>query len=117
VKVFHRDVFMPDCVYEAAAVVLCQLGGRYRLSTHAKNQRAVREVTLPQPLPIAQLEIIEVTTNGVGVEKMLLRFKAVTGTDDVVMGLTNSGLVTTVYHNKSDDRHFTLNTSKYERTT
>ena len=79
-----------------------------RLSRHAEERMALKGVTLPETLPIAQLEIIEVTTG----EKMLLRFPF--GGRDVVVGLTNGGVVTTVYHNAVGDRHSTLDPSKYE---
>ena len=107
-RVFHKDVFMPESVYLEAATALCRLGGKYRLSRHAEERMALKGVTLPETLPIAQLEIIEVTTG----EKMLLRFPF--GGRDVVVGLTNGGVVTTVYHNAVGDRHSTLDPSKYE---
>lgn len=107
-KVFHKDVFMPDAVYLNAAMALCRLGGRYRLSRHATERMTLKGVTLPDILPVAQLEIIEVTAGA----KMLLRFPF--GGKDVVIGLTNDGLVTTVYNNDSTDHHSTLDSSKYE---
>lgn len=107
--VYHKDVNMTHAVWHEAAMVLCRLGGRYRLSAHARQRKVQKDIDLPERIPIADCTIVEVT--GSPCIKMLVRFPY--GEKDVVMGLTTDGLVTTIYHNEQDDHHATLDIRRY----
>jgi hypothetical protein len=107
--VYHVDVYMPDTVYYSAVNVLCESGGRYRLSRHARERMVQKNVSLPERIPVGSCSIIEVT--GIPMAKMLLRFTF--GGKDVVMGLSKEGVVTTLYWNQCHDVHTTLDRSKY----
>lgn len=107
--VYHVDVYMPDAVYQEAALTLCKLGGAFFLSHHAQDRMREKKIVLPKLLPMGSLTIIEVT--GFPVIKMLVRFPF--GEKDIVMGLTTGGKVTTVYCNDRGDCHRTLDRSKY----
>lgn len=110
IPVYHADIYIPENVYRQAAFALCNTGGTYRLNPHASARVVEKHIQLPDRIPIHKCTIIEVTGNPM--RKYLIRFPF--GERDVVMSLTEHGSVITVWTNALDDRHTTLDHSKYE---
>ena len=110
IPVYHADIYIPEQVYLEAALALCNTGGKYTLNPHAEARVVEKRIQLPETIPVHKCTIVEVTGNPM--RKFLVRFPF--GGRDVVMSLTKDGTVVTVWGNASDDRHSTLDPSKYE---
>ena len=110
IPVYHADIYIPEKLYVQAALALCETGGRYLLNPHAAARVVEKGIAMPNLIPIGKCTIVEVTGNPM--RKYLIRFPF--GGRDVVMSLTKEGYVLTVWGNASDDKHSTLDHSKYE---
>lgn len=112
---YHRQVFLPKPLNDEALSVLVRKNGEYSLSGHARQRMFEKGVTLPQRIPFQRVDVIEVTVENDKLSKFLVRFDSCDGVNDIVLSYTVDGTVLTVYHNRKDDKHFTLDRSQYRR--
>jgi hypothetical protein len=112
---YHRDIHLPQALEDQALDVLAKANGAYKATEHAIDRAYAKGIILPPRIPLREVQIIEVTTEGGRLLKFLLRFPSRLRKYDVVMSYTVTGICPTVYHNERDDVHHTLDTSQYAR--
>jgi hypothetical protein len=111
---YHREKYLPNLSKWNNAVL------RLRFTNHAewaaKNDRygVIDLYSLPRYLVIDTDTVVEAETNDKGVVvKLVLRLKYDGNRDVVVVVMVPDGSVKTVWFNKKDDTHKTLDLSKY----
>lgn len=110
-KLYHKDVYMPD-----GYKVPCWRN-RLMYSRHAldasRNDR-YGYIDLPNWIDYDKSTVIEVETSDDVVIKQVWR-TTYDDTRDLILVVTNTGIVKTVWINVRTDKHTTLDVSKYER--
>ena len=110
-RLYHREVYAPVPMFRSPGVV------RVHYTDHAREQAETdrygnMRAYLHKFIDFDEGEIVEVEVTDGLVSKRLVRIRA-TKELDLVLAVLSNGRVTTVWVNQRDDRHSTLNRSKY----
>lgn len=110
-RLYHCDVYLP------AGLKAPVYEGELHYTEHAK--RAAQDdrygtIPLPKFFAAEGAQLIEVETQAGFPVKQLWRRK-LDKDNDLVMAITKDGRVKTVWLNRSDDKHRTLQVDKYQR--
>ena len=111
---YHKDIYIPENIKEQLPDKPIKLV----YSRHAEDARhndRYGEVTKLSWLNPAEAEVIEVEVIGGKIIKVVYRLKMDDTLDQCVVVNVPEGLVRTVWANRRNDNHKTLNKSKYER--
>lgn len=111
VLMFHKDVYLPARAQKPCHTGLLQYS---RHALRAGRERGVDLARLPKTLPLPDARVVEAELDDTTgeVHKQVWRF-AYDPQWDLVMPVLFSGLVTTVWFNRSDDLHVTLCRERY----
>ncbi len=111
-KLYHYQVFMPKLKLPVGTMEL--IYGRHAL-TSAKNDR-YGLIRLPNFLDLTQAKVIEVETDdNKNVVKVVYRTKLDNTRDLCIVVLVDTCFVKTVWINKANDQHRTLDTQRYNK--
>lgn len=112
-KIYHREQKeFPDKVRK-----MVMAGYDVSYSNHAKRASKTDrygKIFLPSKIYFSGEQVIEVEMNGDDVVKYLIRLPY-TKKLDAIFAMTNDNFVKTVWLNKNDDNHTTLDLSKYSK--
>jgi hypothetical protein len=94
--------------------MMVRRNGEYRLTQHARDRMREKGVRLPSRIPFFKCQVIEVTIEYGEITKFLVRFPDDCA-GDICVSCTSTGNICTVYKNRPNDRHSTLDTRQYMR--
>ena len=106
---YHKDVFLP------AAARALRFAVMLRYSAHARQAAKTDrygDISLPHVFNSDDAELIEVEVENSKVRKMVYR-QPYNRENDLVIVMNPDGLVRTVWLNRNNDAHHTLDTTKY----
>lgn len=111
---YHKDLGFPNTLVMPSGVMFLEY------SNHAlrasKNDRYTDSIHLPKAVTIDFSKIVEVETpDNINVTKIVLRIKYSTQCDLCLVILPETFVVKTVWLNRNDDTHFTLDVTKYTK--
>lgn len=113
---FHRDVYLPPCVRLPAAPVALAVSAHAAAAAHADRYGDL-SAYLPAAVVPAEWTPVEVETDArLAPTKVLYRRTVKAGLDlclVVLLTAPGSGLVKTVWANRTADAHRTLDRSRY----
>lgn len=104
---FHRDVFAPKEVFTSPGKLTLKYGPHARKAA-AEDRYGDLTDFCPRNLSIQDSEIVEVTVENGAITKRVIRIQ-VSGNLDLVLVVNADGFVRTVWGNKHNDQHRTLN--------
>jgi hypothetical protein len=110
-RLYHSDVYMPPCLRTPV------FEGPLTYTTHAKEAALDDRygvIPLPKVFEAAGAQLIEVETENGFPIKQLWRQK-LDKENDLILVITKEGRVKTVWLNRADDKHTTLQTGKYQK--
>jgi hypothetical protein len=111
---YHISVWMPTDVYNKLP------RGKFQLSytQHAIENAQMRRTPMPKEINTLHARAIEVETNDAGnIVKVLYRASLDTVNDAVIAAIPqqNKMIVKTIWKNRKDDQHKTLDTTRYAK--
>lgn len=112
-KLYHREVFAPSALFKSPGILSLRYTEHARLA--AKNDRYGDLSQYLRPdVQFDAADIVEIEVQGGLIAKWVVRL-SVTRQLDLVMAITREGAVKTVWGNKADDSHASLDIRKYVR--
>lgn len=112
-NLYHRDLGYPKGLFLKASYSFILNYSNHALKS-AKNDR-YGEINLPKHISFPSTDIFEVETMGLTPVKIVVRIKYDEKFDLCLVIMLLDGLVKTVWLNKIEDEHSTLNASKYTK--
>lgn len=110
-KLFHKDVFAPAVFFASPGVMRVRYS-RHAVQAAADDRYGDLSNVLPAYVDIDECEIVEVEVADNEITKRVVRLP-VDGELDLVLVISADGYVRTVWGNTANDKHRTLDRSKY----